>query len=177
MPELQLLRPDHAPALLAFERENRAYFAQSVPDRGDEYFAPFGTRHRELLAEQASGVCYFHVLTGATGEVLGRVNLVDVADGGAELGYRIAERAAGRGLATAAVRAVCALAAGGYGLTSLRAATTLDNAASRAVPARTGFTVTGGTRLCGRPGLSCFRAPGPTAAASRPGPESRTRET
>ena len=26
MPDLQLLRLDHAPALLAFERENRAYF-------------------------------------------------------------------------------------------------------------------------------------------------------
>ena len=27
MPKLQLLRPDHAPALLVFELENRAYFA------------------------------------------------------------------------------------------------------------------------------------------------------
>ncbi len=27
MPDLQLVRLDHAPALLAFERENRAYFA------------------------------------------------------------------------------------------------------------------------------------------------------
>lgn len=38
------------------------------------------------------------------GEVVGRVNLVDLIDGAAELGYRIAERAAGRGLATSAVR-------------------------------------------------------------------------
>ncbi|GHO42298.1 hypothetical protein KSX_04610 [Ktedonospora formicarum] len=33
-PELQLVRLDHAPALLAFERENRAYFAAVIPDRG-----------------------------------------------------------------------------------------------------------------------------------------------
>ena len=62
-----------------------------------------------------------------------RVNLVDLADGSAELGYRIAERAAGRGLATSAVRRVCGLASTDYGLTSLRAATAPDNLASQAV--------------------------------------------
>lgn len=167
MPELQLLRPDHAPALLAFERENRAYFAASVPDRGDAYFARFDERHRALLAEQEAGVCRFHVLVGTDGDVLGRVNLMDLADGGAELGYRIAERAAGRGLATRAVRKLCDLAVGRYGLTVLRAATTLDNAASRAVLARTGFIVVGETYLSGRLGLSYRRdltAPPPTAA-------------
>lgn len=157
MHELQLLRADHAPALLAFERENRAYFAASIPDRGEDYFARFDERHRDLLAEQEAGVCRFHVLVGTAGEVLGRVNLVDVADGAADLGYRIAERAAGRGLATSAVREVCGLAAGRYGLTTLRAATTYDNAASRAVLARTGFTVTGETQLSGRPGLTFRR--------------------
>ncbi|MGW4646146.1 GNAT family N-acetyltransferase [Kitasatospora sp. NPDC004289] len=147
---LQLLRPDHASAVLAFERANRAYFAASVPDRGDEYFAAFGERHRALLAEQAAGVCYFHVLLDeATGEVLGRFNLVDVAGGEAELGYRVAEGAAGRGLATAGVRALCELAARDYGLTALRAGTTVGNAASRAVLARTGFAVTGETTLGG----------------------------
>ncbi|MFI1768302.1 GNAT family N-acetyltransferase [Streptomyces sp. NPDC020800] len=154
MPELQLLRPDHAPALLAFERENRAYFAASIPDRGDDYFARFDERHRALLAEQQAGDCYFHVLVGAGGDVLGRVNLVDVADGAADLGYRIAERAAGRGLATWAVREMCGLALGRYGLTVLRAATDLDNAAPRAVLSRAGFTVTGETELSGRPGLT-----------------------
>ncbi|MEW1721245.1 GNAT family N-acetyltransferase [Streptomyces sp. NPDC093109] len=163
MPEPQLLRPDHAPALLAFERENRAYFAAVVPDRGEDYFARFDERHRDLLAEQATGACFFHVLVDAAGEVLGRVNLVDVADGSAELGYRIAERAAGRGLATSAVREVCARAADTYGLTSLRAAATLDNAASRAVLARTGFTVTGETRLDGRPGLTYRKTVVPTS--------------
>ncbi|MEU8684486.1 GNAT family N-acetyltransferase [Streptomyces sp. NPDC048611] len=157
MPEIQLLRPGHVPALLAFEEENRAYFAASVPDRGDDYFARFGERFRALLAEQEAGVCYFHVLVGTAGEVLGRVNLVDVEGGGAELGYRIAERAAGRGLATWAVREMCGLAANGYGLTTLRAATTLDNAASRAVLARSGFAVVGTSRLAGRPGLSFLR--------------------
>ncbi|MFJ4861494.1 GNAT family N-acetyltransferase [Streptomyces sp. NPDC088748] len=154
MPRIQLLRFDHAPALLAFERENRAYFAASVPDRGDRYFADFEQRHAALMAEQATGACFFHVLEDGAGEVLGRVNLVDVADGAAELGYRIAEKAAGRGLATAAVREARGLAVAQYGLTALRAVTTLDNPGSRAVLARTGFVPTGEVDLDGRPGLA-----------------------
>lgn len=143
MPELQRLRSDHASAVLAFERENREYFAKFVPDRGDAYFAEFDARHAALLAEQAAGVCHFHVLVDAEGAVVGRVNLVDVAEGEAELGYRIAESAAGRGLATSAVRQLCGVAAAEYGLTALRAATDAGNAGSRAVLVRAGFVVVG----------------------------------
>ncbi|MFC5070278.1 GNAT family N-acetyltransferase [Kitasatospora cinereorecta] len=170
MTVLQRLRPDHAAALLAFERENRAYFAASVPDRGDDYFAGFDARHSELLAEQAAGLHHLHVLVDGEGSVLGRVNLVDVADGSAELGYRIAERAAGKGLATATVRKVCVLALAEYGLGVLRAVTTEDNPGSRAVLSRTGFEPAGEIVLDGRPGLRFtldLRALGDPAGAPR----------
>lgn len=156
-PELQPLRADHSPALLAFERENREYFAASIPDRGDDYFARFDERHAALLAEQADGVCRFHVLVDDGGKVLGRINLIDLADGRAELGYRIARHAAGRGLATAGVRQVCSLAAAEYGLTALWARTTLDNTASRTVLERTGFTAETELPVAGRPGLRYAR--------------------
>jgi ribosomal-protein-alanine N-acetyltransferase len=155
VPELELLRLDHAQALLAFEQENRAFFAASIPDRGDEYFTQFDQMLSDRLAEQDAGLCFFHLLVNSDGEVLGRINLVDVADGSAELGYRIAEKAAGQGLATTAVRQILALAVAEYGLTTLRAATTLDNNGSRAVLARTGFVPTGETLLSGRPGI-CY---------------------
>ncbi|KPI30543.1 GCN5-related N-acetyltransferase [Actinobacteria bacterium OK074] len=170
MPELQPLRLEHGPALLSFEEENRAYFSATISDRGDDYFAQFDERLRDLLAEQDAGVCRFHVVVGDAGDVLGRVNLMDVADGGAELGYRIAERAAGRGLATSAVRELCGLAAGPYGLVALRARTTLDNAASRTVLARTGFVVDGETRISGRPGLTYLRDLGDFAVAGGAAP-------
>jgi [ribosomal protein S5]-alanine N-acetyltransferase len=41
VPELQRLHAGHAPAVLAFELENRAYFAASVSDRGDEFYEQF----------------------------------------------------------------------------------------------------------------------------------------
>ncbi|MER6616208.1 GNAT family N-acetyltransferase [Streptomyces xantholiticus] len=157
MPRLERLTADHAPALLAFEQENRAYFAASVPDRGDDYFTNFAARHDALLTEQAAGLCHFHVLTDPSGATVGRVNLVDVADESAELGFRIAEKAAGSGLATAAVREICALAATEYGLTALRAAAALDNIGSRTVLTRTGFTEAGPTVLEGRPALQYIR--------------------
>jgi ribosomal-protein-alanine N-acetyltransferase len=153
-PALQLLRLDHAPALLAFERENRAYFAASIPDRGDEFFAEFDTRYAQLLARQAAGTDYLHVLVTERGEVVGRVNLTDVANGSAELGYRIARKAAGQGLATAAVRTVRELAATAYGLTKLRARATLDNPASRTVLEHNGFVAVGELTLNGKPARS-----------------------
>jgi ribosomal-protein-alanine N-acetyltransferase len=154
MPDLQLLRLDHAPALLAFERENRAYFAASVPDRGDEFFAEFDTRYAQLLEWQAAGTDYLHLLVAEGGEVVGRVNLTEVADGSAELGYRIAQKAAGQGLATAAVRKVRELAATEYGLTRLRARVTLNNPASRKVLEHNGFVAVGELTLNGKPAMS-----------------------
>jgi ribosomal-protein-alanine N-acetyltransferase len=154
MTDLQLLRLDHAPALLVFERENRAYFAASVPDRGDEFFAEFDTRHAQLLAWQAAGTDYLHLLVTEHGEVVGRVNLTEVVDGSAELGYRIAQKAAGQGLATAAVRQVRELAATEYGLSRLRARVTLDNPASRKVLEHSGFVAGGSLTLNGKPAIS-----------------------
>lgn len=154
MPELQLVRLDHAAALLAFEQENRAYFAAVIPDRGDEYFAEFDERHAQLLALQAAGTDYFHVLVAEGGEVVARVNLFGVADGSADLGYRIAEKAAGKGLATAAVRMTRELAAERYGLTTLRAKVTADNPASRKVLERNGFVAVGELMLNDKPATS-----------------------
>jgi ribosomal-protein-alanine N-acetyltransferase len=157
MAELQRLRPDHADAVLAFERENRAYFAATMPDRGDDYYEHFTQRHDSLLAEQDAGVCAFHVLVGDDGEVVGRFNLVDIEDGGAELGYRVAQKSAGRGVATAAVREVCRLASAEYGLRSLRAVTRRTNVASQKVLTRTGFVAVGETVLSGLPGIQYLR--------------------
>ncbi|MEV0786831.1 GNAT family N-acetyltransferase [Streptomyces sp. NPDC050423] len=171
MPELQRLRADHAPALLTFERENRAFFAASVPDRGDAYFTDFAVRHEALLTEQAAGTCHFHLLMAENGEVLGRFNLVDAENGTAELGFRLAERATGRGLATSAVRRLFTLCTTTYALTTLRASATVTNTASRSVLTRTGFVATGEEVLLnGKRGLGYVRELPPEATAPAPGP-------
>jgi ribosomal-protein-alanine N-acetyltransferase len=152
VPELQRLRADHAPAVLAFELANRAYFATFISDRGDEFFDHFTEQYDALLAEQDTGSCVFHVLVSEDGTVLGRFNLVDLEDGTAELGYRVAQLVAGRGVATATVRELCRLAAVQYGLRTLRAATTYDNVASQKVLTKAGFVAAGPAEPGGRPG-------------------------
>jgi ribosomal-protein-alanine N-acetyltransferase len=140
--ELQRLRADHEPAVLAFEQTNRAYFAESISDRGDDFFEQFAERHRALLAEQETGACVFHVLVNEDEEVVGRFNLYDLAGGTAEIGYRVAQRVAGGGVATSALQELCRIAREQYGLRTLRAATSNENIASQRVLTKVGFVAT-----------------------------------
>jgi [ribosomal protein S5]-alanine N-acetyltransferase len=153
--EVQRLRADHAAAVLAFELANRTYFAASISDRGDDFFDQFTERHSALLAEQEAGLGAFYVLVAEDGSVLGRFNLVFAGDGTAELGYRVAQHIAGRGVATATVRELCQLAADRHALRTLKAATTRENAASQKVLAKAGFVPAGPAdpaHLGGKPG-------------------------
>lgn len=143
MPELQLLRADHAPAILEFELANRAYFTRFISDRGDEYFEQFTHQHNARLAEQEAGEGAYYVLVAEDETVLGRFNLVLVGGGVATLGYRVAQQVAGQGVATATVRELCVLAASRHGLTTLRAATSDANVASQRVLLKADFVAVG----------------------------------
>jgi ribosomal-protein-alanine N-acetyltransferase len=142
VPELQRLHASHAAAVLVFEQANRAYFAGFISDRGDKFFCQFDERFSTLLAEQEAGSGAFYVLVAEDGSVLGRFNLNFAGDGTAELGYRVAQHVAGRGVATSTVREVCRLAAR-HGLRTLRAAVSHENTASRRVLAKAGFVPVG----------------------------------
>jgi [ribosomal protein S5]-alanine N-acetyltransferase len=169
VPELQRLRADHAPAVLAFERANRAYFAQFISDRGDEFFDHFAEQHAAMLADQQAGACAYHVLVDDDGSVLGRFNLFDIADGTANLGYRVAQQVAGHGVATATVRELCRLAATEYGLRTLNAAVNEQNVASHRVLVKAGFHPVGPAApedIGGQPGTRYRR----TLAAGAPKP-------
>lgn len=143
MPELQLLRSDHAPAVQAFELANRAYFAAFINDRGDDFYDQFAERHDAMLAEQDAGTSAYYVLVSEEGSVLGRFNLYEIGDGTAVVGYRVAGDAAGRGVATAAVRELGWLAAERHGLRTLTAATSSQNVASQKVLVKNGFVAIG----------------------------------
>lgn len=149
--QLEQLTAGHADAVLAFETVNRDYFAAVIPDRGDDFFADYPARHAALLAMQEAGTDFFHVLVADDGTVVGRVNLTRIADGEAELGYRVGRSFTGRGLATGAVRRVRTLARSTYGLRRLRAGAAVDNHASRAVLLRNGFRLVGESTMDGHP--------------------------
>ncbi len=140
-------------AVLAFELDNRAYFARSINDRGDEFFDTFSRHHDAFLAEQDAGVCAFYVLVDRDGSIVGRFNLYDLEDGAARVGYRVAEQVAGRGVATEALRDLCRKAATDHGLWVLSAETSKANVASQRVLEKAGFTATGSCVVAGKPGL------------------------
>jgi|SRR5690242_19828535 ribosomal-protein-alanine N-acetyltransferase len=139
MAELQRLDACRALDVLAFELWNRAYFAASVPDRGDAFFDQFPAWYSGLMAEQEAGTCACYVLVGENGSILGRFDLYDVKDETAELGYRMAKRFAGLGLATAAVQKLCQVASARHGLHLLKAANSDANIASQHVLLHAGF--------------------------------------
>lgn len=149
---LQRLRSDHEDAVLTFERENRVYFAKSISDRGDLFFERFSEQQRELIAVQESGKGAFYVFVDEHEVVVGRFNLYEIHDETAVVGYRIAERVSGRGVATSGLRNLCRIAREDIGLRMLTAATDNENIASQRVLAKVGFVLIGPTEIGGHHG-------------------------
>jgi [ribosomal protein S5]-alanine N-acetyltransferase len=145
--QIRTLSIADAPALLEFERANRSWFESQIDARAPAFYCLDGvTAHIEdYLARYAEGTMHPCLLVGDDGAILGRCNLKDIdrATLRAEVGYRIAASACGRGLAGLALRHLMELAYGKWGLSSLDAHVTVANAASARVLQRAGFTLAG----------------------------------
>ncbi len=150
---MQPVGPEHEGAVLAFERDNRAFFTQSISDRGDSFFEEYSQRHRALLTEQETGGSAYYVLVDDHGAVVGRFNLYDIGDGTATVGYRIAERWSGQGVATSGLRTLCGIAREQLTLSTLTATTSNENVASQRVLLKAGFAYVAPTEVAGRRGM------------------------
>ncbi|MBK7723214.1 MAG: GNAT family N-acetyltransferase [Austwickia sp.] len=140
---LEAVSLDHAAALLVFEITNRAFFAAHIGDRGDEFFKRFDDRLTALVAECDAGTSMSFVLIDDSDEIVGRVNISDIdRPEETELGFRVAERVQGVGVARRGVRRGLQEAAAA-GVTRVYARASAGNLASRRVLARCGFTATG----------------------------------
>lgn len=137
--ELELLTHDHARPLERFERANRAFFAARVGDRGDDFFEHFDDYLGARVHENREGTSLFFVIVDTGGEVLGRVNISDIDQPDlTELGFRVAEHAQGRGLATHGVIGALDVART-RGVTTVKARVWTANLASRRVLEHAGF--------------------------------------
>lgn len=145
--EVRLVRAGDAAALTALVLRNREALAPWEPLHPDDYFTEAG-QHRVLvraLARQAHDEQHPFVVL-VDGRPVGRVNLNDVVRGAfqnAHLGYWVDVEQQGRGVATAAVRAVLAVAFDQLGLHRVQAGTLVHHTASRRVLAKNGFTEIG----------------------------------
>jgi ribosomal-protein-alanine N-acetyltransferase len=144
---VRLVRPDDAAALAALVQRNREALAPWEPLHAADYFTEAG-QHRVLvqaLARQSRDEQHPFVVL-VDGRPAGRINLNDVVRGAfqnAHLGYWVDEQHQGRGVATAAVRDVLAVAFGELHLHRVQAGTLVHNHASRRVLAKNGFTEIG----------------------------------
>lgn len=144
---IRTIRRTDVPALLAFEHANRAWFESHVDARAPDFYSLAGVAAHvdDYLDRHAAGSMHPCLLVADDGAILGRCNLKDIdpATRRAEVGYRIAADACGRGLASAALHHLMELAYGQWRLLGLDAHVTIANAASARVLERAGFTLAG----------------------------------
>jgi [ribosomal protein S5]-alanine N-acetyltransferase len=132
------------PAIAELVRANRTFLGPWEPLRDDDYFTEAGQRAdiANALQRHNQGNAHPCVILDDNGEVVGRITLNGIVRGAFQscsVGYWVSQAAGGRGLATAAVRDIKALAFGELQLHRIQAETLLHNVASQRVLARTGF--------------------------------------
>jgi ribosomal-protein-alanine N-acetyltransferase len=136
----RLISTSDAADLAALLTANREHLAPYEPDRPADYFTEAGQRRViEDLERRTDSLA--HVIV-EDGRIAGRVTLSTIVRGpfqSAALGYWVDGRSTGRGLATAAVRAIVRIAFDDLGLHRIDAGTLVDNLGSQRVLAKNGF--------------------------------------
>jgi ribosomal-protein-alanine N-acetyltransferase len=140
----RLLTVDDAAVLAELVTENREFLQPWDPAHEEEYFTEAFQRDALLhtLAAHAAGTMMPLAILDEDGSLAGRLNINGITRGAfqsAAIGYWVAEKRNGRGIATRAVSEAKDLAFGGLGLHRLQAETLLHNSASQTVLRRNGF--------------------------------------
>ncbi|MEK5431058.1 GNAT family N-acetyltransferase [Lysinibacillus sp. FSL R7-0073] len=139
---IERLQVVDAEGLYKFELENRKFFEEMVPTRGDEYYNPeiFKKRHEALLEEQAQGRSYFYLIKDLDSSILGRINLVDIDSFHkiGHLGYRVGQEHTGKGIANKALKKLIETITD-EDIKQIKAETTTNNIASQRVLEKNGF--------------------------------------
>ena len=143
--DLRQLHPADAPEIARLVDANRAFLRQWVPwvDRSqtaDDVLRFIGNTLRQAAARDG-----FQAAIRAHGHIVGIIGHhgIDWANRRTTLGYWLAERSQGRGIMTAACRAIVAHAFGDLRLHRIQICCGTANLRSRAIPERLGFTCEG----------------------------------
>ena len=138
--KINLLHEQDAEELIKFERNNRIFFEKMVPSRGEDYynFETFKIRHKELLKEQDDDISRFYLIRNNLGQIVGRLNLVDInqTECAAHVGFRVGEQHVGKGIANQALKLLLIIE---LGVKKIHGKTTTNNIASQKVLENNGF--------------------------------------
>ncbi|WP_019416226.1 GNAT family N-acetyltransferase [Paenisporosarcina sp. TG20] len=128
--------------LFEFELENRGFFEEMVPTRGDDYYIlnTFRKKHEALLEEQTQGISYFYLIKDIRSSIIGRMNLVYIDENQklGHIGYRVGQAHIGKGVANNALKLLLETMIV-KDLKQIKAKTTTTNIASQKVLEKNGF--------------------------------------
>ncbi|MDQ0735956.1 GNAT family N-acetyltransferase [Arthrobacter agilis] len=144
---MRLLTSDDAAALARAYRDNRDHLAPWEPSRDDAFFTTAGQAEQIAgsLVGLRAGTDVPWVLT-AGDRIVGTITLTGIVRGpflNAHIGYWVDSGLQGRGVCSAALGAAIGYAREDLGLHRVQASVLPQNEPSRAVLARTGFTLIG----------------------------------
>lgn len=144
MTSTRLIALDDAPEMARLLTANREFMTPWEPPRIDDYFTEAGQRStiEVALVLAGRGSSLPHVILDDAGHLAGRITLNGIVHGpfqSCSVGYWVAEDINGRGVATAALRAILDLAFGDLGLHRVQAETLLHNVRSQRVLQHNGF--------------------------------------
>ncbi|MFI6033842.1 GNAT family N-acetyltransferase [Streptomyces sp. NPDC051315] len=145
--EMRAVGLDDARELAEALARNREYLLPWEPDRSEGFFTEAGQRSRlaNLLALRDADRAMQWLLT-EHGQPIGAISLSRIILGplcSASIGYWVDRERAGRGIATAAVEAVCQVAREEFSLHRIEAGTLPENGASQRVLEKCGFALYG----------------------------------
>ncbi|GHA04356.1 hypothetical protein GCM10008090_12130 [Arenicella chitinivorans] len=132
--QFEALSQEHVALLLQFESQNRDYFEQFIAPRPAGFYTEAGVQAhiQSALAQSGERGRQFYVAIKEH-HIIARANLKRIVDDHyAEIGYRVSERAAGSGVASACV-AFLVETARNSGLQTLSAIVMSNNRASERV--------------------------------------------
>ncbi len=139
-----------APAFFAVLNQNRTRLAASFPDRLEAVptLAEAPAALAAFARDWSTGRFYvFGIWHRATAAYLGDICLMPQRDGGAEVGYYLAQEAEGQGYAREALAAVCAFGFEAVGATQLLIRCFADNVRAQAVARAAGFQAAAASRF------------------------------
>jgi len=143
-PVTRALDLEDVEALTGLYVDNRQFLAPWQPLRPGSYFTEAGQRQaaEAVLAQHKSGSAVPLVILDGSGAIVGTLTISSIIRGAFQscsVGYWLAERAQGRGLATAALREAVDLAFGDLRLHRIQAETLTHNQRSQQMLQRVGF--------------------------------------
>jgi ribosomal-protein-alanine N-acetyltransferase len=156
-PRTLLALPDARAArqMLAFVVDNRAHLEPWEPPRPDDYYTAghweqkLAENRADAAAERSLRMVIFDAAAGQGGPVLGIVTLTNIVRGplmACALGYSVARRVEGQGIAREAVAATIEHVWDGLGLHRIEASYAPTNERSGRLLRRLGFVVEGYSR-------------------------------